>query len=89
MAPKHMPLAEDVTLKPEPPAKMRLLMNDSVTQKMLEVDHQSVHSLHCNPEQPQCTVMCICVRHVIRTESTARATEHNNTECWSDGWCRC
>ena len=55
-------------------------MTDSVTQKMLEVTHQIVHSVHCKPAATQCTVACIFVRGVIRTESTARAMKHNSTE---------
>ena len=30
-----------------------------------------VHSVHCKPSATQCTLTCICVRHVIRAESTA------------------
>ena len=76
--------ADYVIPKPQPPPKMRLPkvpMNDPVTQKMLEVDTPKRSLTPCTVnQQPQCTVTCICVRHVIRTESTARTLKHSSTE---------
>ena len=76
----RLPMNDSKMRLPMNDSKMRLLMNNSVAQKMLEVNRQIVHAVHCTAAAKQCTVPCICVRHVIRTESTARATIRNNTE---------